>query len=85
MSVVLMAINMARSIFCAFSLAHDASTCALTAADPTPERHRRRPEDLVLNPQLVGSRAAGILGSRPAGRRVDDSAAVVDQRLEDLL
>ena len=47
--------------------------------------HGRRPEELVLNPELVGSRAGGLLPRRPAVQHVDDSAAVVEQRLEDLL
>ena len=45
----------------------------------------RRPEELVLNPELVGSRAGDLLPRRPAVQHVDDFAAVVDQRLEDLL
>ena len=45
----------------------------------------RRPEELVLNPELVGSRAGALLPRRPAVQHVDDSAAVVEQRLEDLL
>ena len=45
----------------------------------------RRPEELVLNPELVGSRAGALLPRRPAVQHVDDFAAVVEQRLEDLL
>ena len=43
-------------------------------------------EELVLNPELVGNRGGDLL--RPRDRlvhRVEESAAVVDQRLEDLL
>ena len=47
--------------------------------------HLRRPEDLVLNPELAGNRAGDLLRRGAAVHHVEDSAAVVDQRLEDLL
>ena len=45
----------------------------------------RRPEELVLDPELVGNRGVELLRGRVAVHRVEDSAAVVDKRLEDLL
>jgi hypothetical protein len=43
----------------------------------------RRPEQLVLNPELAGSRTGDVLPR--AMQHVDDFAAVVEQRLEDFL
>ena len=45
----------------------------------------RRPEELVLNPELVGRRDVELLVRRVDVHRVVDSAAVVGKRLEDLL
>ena len=40
---------------------------------------------LSLNPELVGGRADALLHRRPSVQHVDDSAAVVEKRLQDLL
>ena len=84
-----------RSILGTLNLANVASICALhgggvDASAAGRERaggdaHGRRPEDLVLNPELAGNRARRPAPPWPAVHHVDDPAAVVDQRLEDLL
>src|SRR5207253_1332568 len=48
-------------------------------------RSPRRPEQLVLNPELVRSSDMELLRCRVDVVRVEDSAAVVGKRLEDLL
>jgi hypothetical protein len=45
----------------------------------------RRPEELVLDPELIGSRAGLLLPHRAAVQYVDDFAAVGEEGLEDLL
>ena len=52
---------------------------------PSGGRTPRRPEDLVLNPELVGNRGVELLRVPVPVHRVEDPAAVVDHRLEDLL
>ena len=88
-------LTMTRSILFTLNVANFSSIAALSAAGSAfggaagrsgaLERTGRRPEELVLNPELCGSRAGALLPRRPAVQHVDDFAAVVEKRLEDRL
>ena len=87
--------TMTRSILFTLNVANFSSIAALSGGGVGLRRRGagrrgragqgRRPEELVLNPELVGSRAGALLPRRPAVQHVDDFAAVVEKRLEDLL
>ena len=81
--------SMTRSILGTLSLASNDSMCVFTRVGLRRGGCRggpsRRPEELVLNPELVGSRDVELLRCRAAVHRVEDSAAAVGKRLEDLL